>query len=569
MLKDKKKMVFICFFAAILILVLAVLIYRVFFFNSYKELTFSKEAGFYDEEFQLEIYAPKGDVYYTLDGSIPDESDFLYVDPINIIDASENENVWSLREDVSAGFLVDEIAKTENAAPNYMVPDTLIDKCTIVRAVHYDEDGNRSLVKTASYFVGYGDKEGYDEMNVLSIVTEPDNLFDYENGIYVLGRAYDEYFNKEEEEWYDPYWWWWDANYNQKGEAWEREACLQFFNKERQMVLSKDGGIRVQGGGSRGRIPRSFNLYARKEYDGEGKFNNDFFETDYRAKRLTLFAGGDQYITKLNDYLMAEIVADRNFATMDFEPYVMFLDGEYWGVYFLTEKYDEEYLEYHYGVDEKNIIMVKNGKIEEGEENDLEVYKEMKKFFKENDMSIPENYEKACEIIDMDSFVDYYAAQIYIGRSNDWPKSNYALWRTREIAEDDYSDGKWRWMLFDVNSGAMNSSLIEADTIEYVMEKDVIFESLMQNDVFKKKFAITILELADTAYTRENIDAHIEEFKSLMQEPMSKQFERFWGVDKTEEFEYGLNDVKNFFANRREYVIQHVKTHCGDNIFDE
>ena len=55
------------------------------------------------------------------------------------------------------------------------------------RAVNVDEEGNRSPVASATYFVGFDQKEGYRGMNILSILTEPDNLFDYDKGIYVMG----------------------------------------------------------------------------------------------------------------------------------------------------------------------------------------------------------------------------------------------------------------------------------------------------------------------------------------------------------------------------------------------
>lgn len=76
------------------------------------------------------------------------------------------------------------------------MPDYKVDKATIVRAVAYDDFGHHSDVKTASYFIGFSDKNGYTGIKTLSIVTDPSNLFGYETGIYVTGKAYDEYVDK-------------------------------------------------------------------------------------------------------------------------------------------------------------------------------------------------------------------------------------------------------------------------------------------------------------------------------------------------------------------------------------
>ncbi len=148
------------------------------------KIEFSHISGFYTEEFYLEINAPTGDIYYTLDGSEPDRSSFLYTEPINIVDASYNDNVYSARTDLSTAFL--EEIDSDAYANVYTVPDFLVDKATIVRAVYYDIFGTKSEIITGTYFVDFETKTGYEDYNTISIVTNPDNLFGYDEWIYVL-----------------------------------------------------------------------------------------------------------------------------------------------------------------------------------------------------------------------------------------------------------------------------------------------------------------------------------------------------------------------------------------------
>lgn len=519
------------------------------------ELTFSRESGFYNEPFELKIYAPVGTkIYFTLDGSDPDESAELYTHPVMIEDATAHDNVYSMRRDVSAGFLSEDIARYSFNDPGYVTPDYLIDKCTVVKAVYCDVDGNFSEIETRSYFVGYEDKKGYEGLNIISITTDPDNLFHYDSGIYVLGRTYDTYNLQEEE----PWWWWWRANYYMRGLEWEREADIQIFDTERKLILDKKCGIRVQGGGSRGRVPRNLNLYAREQYDGEGRFYVDLFGTGYMADTVTLFAGGGGD-AKLQDMLMSRLMEDRNYTTMHYIPYAVFLDGEYWGIYWLTEKYDATYLGYTFDIKKKDVVMIKNGELAEGEETDFVLYTDLMKYMEETDLTLRENYEYACELIDMQSYIDYYATEIYIGRYQDWPVQNEALWRTREAEDGEFTDGKWRWMLFDVNSGGLSTDIIEMDTFRITMDRSAMFRNLCRNDEFKERFTVTFMDLINTAFTEANVDSIISEYIALMEEPMPKHLRRFFGTEDMDRFVTSVEDVREFLDKRKPYIVQHLK----------
>lgn len=559
MINRKNVLVCLIIFCGILVLLL--------FVNDsmYTDLVFSEESGFYGEPFELALYAPPGtEIYYTLDGSDPDENAIKYTQPIMITDASWDENVYSMRTDVSTGFLSEEIAMYSRNDPLYKAPDYNIDKCTVVRGVYRDADGNLSDIKTEVYFVDYDKKAGYDNLNVISIVTDPENLFDYESGIYVLGQANDNFMIDREGRWNASTWWWWFGNYNQSGPEWERSANIKLFDGGRNLLLNKTCGIRIQGGGSRGRLPKSMNLYAREQYDGEGRFYIDLFDTDYMADKVTLFAGGDDTVAKLRDMLMARLSDGRSFATMHFVPCALFLDGEYWGVYWITEKYDDVYLGHYYNVDKDNVIMIKTREAEEGEEY-YDLYEEMMSFMTDADLSDDDNYQYACELIDMQSYIDYYAAEIYIGRCIDWPSDNEALWRVCDTGDTEYEDGRWRWMLFDVNSGGLSAYLTDADTILDTMNMSAMFYNLCQNDNFKKQFTITLMDLVNTSFASENADAVISDYIALMKEPLNMHYKRFFGSENSIDFLGAVADIQSFLDNRKPYIVQYLKNDFGLN----
>ena len=139
-----------------------------------KAPVFSKKSGFYDEDFLLEMHADDGcDIYYTLDGRIPDESSIHYENPINVYDKSDEPNIYRSIQSVM-------IYWTEYN-PDPIKPP--VDKAFVVRAVAIDKDGNKSEAVTSTYFV---DKSEYKDEFVISLVAAPEDLFG-EHGIYVTG----------------------------------------------------------------------------------------------------------------------------------------------------------------------------------------------------------------------------------------------------------------------------------------------------------------------------------------------------------------------------------------------
>ena len=110
---------------------------------------FSAKSGFYNNGFSLTITADDGaDIYYTLDGSIPTADSTKYTSPIEIKDASAEENRLSARKD---------IAQPIDAAEDF-VPKSAVDKATVVRAVAIGKNGEQSPVVSNTYFVGFADK---------------------------------------------------------------------------------------------------------------------------------------------------------------------------------------------------------------------------------------------------------------------------------------------------------------------------------------------------------------------------------------------------------------------------
>ena len=186
----------------------------------------------------------------------------------------------------------------------------------------------------------------------------------------------------------------------------------------------------------------------------------------------------------------------------------------------------------------------------------------MKEFITQEDMSRSENWETACQMIDMDSFIDYYATQIYIQRHEDWPSANYALWRTREDEGSEFGDGRWRWMLYDVNSGGMD--VIEYDSILEVLYDDGMFCSLYYNEEFRRRFAERILYIGREVLSAENCGEFLKNYGETMRIPMTESNRRFYPAVREEDFDGYLEWLTEFFDNRYDAIWDVLVENMGE-----
>ena len=538
---------------------------------------FSAESGLYKDGFDLTVTAENSTViYYTLDGSDPQSSDtrIEYAQPIDIHDRTGEKNVLSAvpSEQICIGA-------------NGPVPtDAAVDKATVIRACSADADGNTSETVTKSYFVG--DKVcSYGDIPILSVTTDYDNLFDYETGIYCNGKVWDEFHAANPDITNS---WEVQTNSTQRGREWERECHIDLIESDGSVAISQDCGMRIQGGASRTQLQKSLRFYARADY-GKKSFKYPLFSdaVDENGKVIDKYktfvvrnGGNDAAYLKFTDNYIQRMVGDMNFATQHGRGVLVFLDGEYWGVYIMQEDYKEEYFEEHYGVNGDDISMVKCWEPEIGEWDAVNEFLDLCSYAAEKQMT-DERYEYICSKADIDSFADYMAAQLYISNA-DWPNNNWAVWRVNTPVGDGENDGRWRFILYDTEYSTYQYNNINtapwSDKIRKACEGNLpnspinsLFSKLIKYQPFTEKFVKAIEHVSSVcfgdaayddfeeqfAYYKPYLDAYRQRFRNNWESMINErrqQIEMFISC-RTGYVLEDLNDYLNLHASERLLTI--------------
>lgn len=535
---------------------------------------FSQESGFYASDFDLTLSADAGTtIYYTIDGSDPTPGSQQYNGAIRVYDKSADANVYAAERDIT---------------DDYEPPSAPVDKAMIVRAVAEDASGNLSKIITKTYFIGYSANDYTMNMRVISLVTDPNNLFDYETGIYVRGKVFGDWLSSPE---YSPMIPNYEqpANYTQSGREWERPAHITVFESG-SAAYSAEVGIRMHGGATRSAVQKSFNLYARSDY-GTAKLEYDFFGgalTDVKGKvidsfdKLTLRNGGNDEKTKIRDRLNQEMVADRAFGTQAQTECVVFLDGEFWGTYNIVEKLGKEYISDHFDVKEKDVCMIKTDELSDGSEQGWADYESLKNLAQTADYRAADTYAQLSDIMDMQSFADYMAVELILGNS-DFGDNNYCLWKTETVdASRVYADGKWRFLLFDTEygQGLYGQSNAQSSVLQSLRQKNCwisqLFFGLLDNaPEFQQMFARTYFDLCNENYKPARVTERLSELEQLYTASMLDTYDRFslvwswgWGAlpSASGELRNEISDIRSFWNERANAAKQQLLNEMSNAI---
>ena len=482
-------------------------------------LTFSHDGGIINTNINLEITG-QGDeeIRYTLDFNEPTINSELYTGPISIQQNS------------------------------------------IVRAKAFKENYISLHSNTRNYFFNI-----QSDLPIIHLVTDEYNLFDDDYGIYAYGDDYNSNY---------PYF---GANFWQD---WERPVHISMYENN-NLVFNSNGGVKIYGAYSRGWDQKSLALYARNDY-GAGDFEYQFFDDltyDSFESLVLRNSGNDWMRTNLRDAAITSLMKNSGLDYQSFKTVSSYINDNYWGLYNLREKVSENFIASKHDVDPDDVTMLtNNAEIVDG---DNQEYIELTAFVEQNNFYNQDNYNYVSDQIDIDNFIIYNVAQIYMD-NRDYPGNNIKYWKV--------PGGKWKWILYDTDFGFAGQWWSEWDqyyahtfnTLDFVLSGNqttwanpqwatLFIRKFMQNEEFRHKFINRFADEMNTRFLPSNVTDHFLEIHDNMYNEMLNHIDRWiqsepWvSVNSVYQF---VDNMNNFAINRQPIVKQHILDEFNlDNYF--
>ena len=546
--------------------------------SSYKNHTnfkLSKKGGV------IGLFSPRGDLidYITYESQITDKSFGRFPDgssswnifdiptPGRANDTTKIEPIapspiFSIESGFSADPQIIEIKSNLDSAKIYYtldgsvptVNDSLytrpieISQTSVVRARIITNNYQPSKTITNTYFINENTK-----LPVFSIATNSNNFFSDEIGIYVegtngvLGRC-----SKEPKNW---------------NQDWERPISVEFFESDKISAFKENAGIKITGGCSRLYDQKSLAIYFKKQY-GVKKLNYHMFpyKQIYEFNDFILRSSAqDWWRTMFRDGMIQTLVKSKmDIDYQEYKPSIVFLNGEYWGIHNIREKMNEHYLESNHGVDPDNIDLIEISKNVNVNYGDRIAYDSLISFVSQKDMSLVENYEYIKKTVDIDEYINYQVAEIY-SANGDFPGANSKLWRPKT------KDGKWRWMLFDLDFGFGGNSNGQyfSNTLELVTATDgedwpnppwstLLLRKLLENESFKSEFIQRFAVHIATTYEPSRVIGIIDSLKNIIAEEIPRHKARWKKSVSYGDWDDLVEIMRKFAKNRAGNVQKHL-----------
>lgn len=334
----------------------------------------------------------------------------------------------------------------------------------------------------------------------------------------------------------------------------EPDGVFEYFSASQVLIDEGTGKFNKHGNDSWAYGQRGFDYISKDQYGINNAIHDQIFRDKTRSsfKRLILkpaandnisFEDGahirDAYVHSLSQ------VGHLKLDERSHESCILYVNGQYWGVYEIREKVDDhDFTEYYYNQNKFNLQFLKTWGgtwSEYGGGQAQTDWNTLKNFILSNNMATPANFDYVDSLYNWKSLVDYVVLNSYTVCS-DWLNWNTAWWRGMDPNGD---KKKWRYALWDmdatfghyINYTGVPDTSPGADPCNPESLNDPggqghipILNKLMENDIFRQYYVSRYIDLSNTVFSCEFMQHHLDSLIAFIQPEMQRQVNRWGGT---------------------------------------
>lgn len=331
------------------------------------QVQFSHESGFYNKPIAVEVSSshPTDSIYIRYGGGIPTTKDILYTQPL-AIDGKQPE--------ISLSYIPTNPSSTVEGY-RWTPPSETPFQGTIVTAACINNGITHSVTRR-SYFISPTQQYS---LPIVSLIVDSIDFFGYQEGIYVPGIHFD---NNPDG--------WQTGNYFETGDSWIKNVHISFFDEKQSLQLTQNCKVSTHGSASKILPAKSLRLYAKASV-GDSLFRHAFFADKEQEtfKRLILRNSGQDFTrTLFADAFIQSLITETGLEYQSASPSIVFINGEYWGIHNLRERYDRFYLSQYHNEPVDSVDLIEISMSVKANEGDTLSYHALMDFVANNDLDI-------------------------------------------------------------------------------------------------------------------------------------------------------------------------------------
>ena len=466
--------------------------------------------GYPNNTHQLQIPFMSGDVVSNLTSGIYDEDQTITMTTNN------SEGIIYYTTDGSKPVLTSNIY----TSPIFTGGNTIIKARTI------EPNKLPGKISTFTYLIS-----SQNSIPTVSLIVEPDFLWDDNIGIY-------------------------SNEYKQR----EIPITLHYIKNGFNTSFEIDAGARLGGLNIWTKPQKPFTIYTRNRF-GEDAIYYQLFENKPIANfsRIVLRNGGDDWEETLIRDPMIESIAEGmlDCGYMAYTPSSLYLNGDYWGVYNIREKFDKNYFTQNFNVNGENIDHLEYTQTQSGVEllvveGDLIDYNSMINILASYNISNNDGWILIDSLLNVNSFIDHLILTGYAANTS-W-EHNREWWKEKRTGS------KWQWLIVDLDRG-FNYTNISRNLIDNLEEDYELFSLLLQNQVFKQKFAQRSAAHLNNTFAPNRIENIVDSLSNLISIEINNHIEKWsesGGIESYNEWVNELQEIKEFAIDRSNFVFEQI-----------